>query len=137
GWRNEDESEQAGRESPWPTAVGRGRSGVQLGAREQRPAGSRNRSHLGGVPRPRQGFDHPCTDPPRRGVRRRRPRRPRPRRSETGLGRIAQLAERLPYTQEVTGSSPVSPTNRETHGSGAACYVQVLQTTQIPIARDG
>ena len=26
-------------------------------------------------------------------------------------GRIAQLEERLPYTQEVTGSSPVPPTN--------------------------
>ena len=33
-------------------------------------------------------------------------------RSESQLGRLAQLGERLPYKQEVTGSSPVPPINR-------------------------
>ena len=29
-------------------------------------------------------------------------------------GRLAQLVERLPYKQDVTGSSPVSPITRST-----------------------
>src|SRR5436305_15155270 len=37
--------------------------------------------------------------------------KPWPRRYDVGTGRLAQLVERLLYTQDVGGSSPSSPTN--------------------------
>ena len=45
-----------------------------------------------------------------RGVLRPRSRLPVVAWADRGIGRIAQLVERLPYKQEVTGSTPVSPT---------------------------
>ena len=51
-----------------------------------------------------------------------------------GYGSLAQLGERLPYKQDVTGSSPVTPTNpycvRRSKNAGVAQLVEQLICNQ-------
>ena len=91
--------------------AGRDRPGFHMGAQEQPPADSRARRAGGRVRGTFQGIHDACPGPVGAGLLRARPGFPPASRKKPWFGRIAQPVEHLPYTQGVTGSSPVSPTS--------------------------
>src|SRR5262245_42519347 len=96
--------------------AGRGGPRVLLGNAQQRASRNGDRGPGDGLSGALSRLDYPGSGAPGGRILRFNPGFSADTRADLGFGRIAQLAEHLPYKQGVTGSSPVSPTICESIG---------------------